>query len=228
MGAGEMLKRGMSTLFQQFNGSILVYKDYENNKQNVIEVIGMKNHEKGHSDKVMFQFQDYVDIEVGDVLQQKSARTLWKVYELDELVVSNTLVHFSAKVRKLDALGPIPATPTSVTIAISDVSGNVQIAGHNAQQTIVSNSTINNAIGELQKILEEKTLTDEQIEIIADALDVIENAVEKEKTPALLERVDKKVSLISSIFHSVEGMGVRAMGFVKIISDFFSTQPPAV
>ena len=228
MGAGEQFKRSLNILFQQLKSSILVYKDYENDKQNVIEVVGMKNHEKGHRDKVMFQFQDYVDIEVGDVLQQKNARILWKVYELDELVVNDTLVHFDAKVRKLDALGPMPATTPSVTIAISDVSGNVQIAGHNAQQTITSNSTVNNAIGELQKILEEKTLTEEQIEIIADALDVIENAVAKEKTLALLDRVSKKVTQISSIFHSVEGMGARAMGYIKIITDFFSTQPPAV
>ena len=216
MDIGKSLRPPIEQLFQQNKSDIIVYKDYEHDKQNVLEFVGMKNNEKGRSDKVMFQFLEYVDIEVGDVLQQKHARTLWKVYELDENIVGNTLLFFEVKVRKLDAMTSIPRSVT-----ITNVSGNVQIGGHNAQQSIAVNNAVNNAINELQELVKEGSFSEEQKESLADALDVIANAIDKDKTPTLLERIHKKISLISDIFQRSKELAITSVPFIKTVCDYY-------
>lgn len=114
------------------------------------------------------------------------------------------------------------ATDTmSSPLNITATNSNIQIAGHNAQQTITVTNNVNDAIAELHKILEEKALTDEQTEKIADALDVIANAVEKEKTPTLLERIHKKISLLSETFGYSQDIATRALPLIKIITGYF-------
>jgi hypothetical protein len=119
---GKALQRGFLRLFQMNKSNIIVHKNYGSENATAFEVVGMKNNEKNRPNNVMFQFSEYVDIVVGDVLQQKDGRILWKVYELDENIIDGTLLYFEAKVRKLESLAPMPSG-----ITISNVSGNIQL-----------------------------------------------------------------------------------------------------
>ncbi len=99
-----MFKQGFEVLMQQFGEPILVHRDFGKPQQNSATYRGMKNNEKNNRNKIMFQFPEAVDVRVGDVLQQKAARDLWEVYELEDHVVSGTFINLNAWVHKKEGM----------------------------------------------------------------------------------------------------------------------------
>lgn len=101
MSIGDNFKQAFKMIFELSAGPMLIHKRYGTPQVETVEIRGMKNNEKGRLDKVMFQFPERQNIEVGDVLQVKGANDLWRVIDTEEDIQNGVYVNFEAKVQKI-------------------------------------------------------------------------------------------------------------------------------
>ncbi|MDH7444798.1 hypothetical protein [Aquimarina sp. 2201CG14-23] len=101
--AGKEFRKGFFKLLDTFGGQIIIHKDFNCDNSSSYEVKGMKNHKKEDSSVVMFQFPEKIDVQVGDILQQKNSSEFWKIYKIEEKIVTNIFVCFILYVNKIDS-----------------------------------------------------------------------------------------------------------------------------
>ena len=223
MSAGQTLKGGFKMLFQQFSGLIFVHKNYSQVDQVTLEMRGMKNFQKNNSSNVMFQFPERANVEIGDVIQQKSGVDLWKVVETEDYISGDVYVKFEAKVMKLNSVQSHKATPTSTSVVIhGDNYGGVLVSSPNAVQTITNEQQIlNESIAKLRRLsedLEVDVLTKEDLTL---ALERIQQLAVKPKSPSICQKIQEKIVEINGIFEASTVIAANAAPYLALISKTF-------
>src|SRR5207302_11433811 len=86
---------------------------------------------------VMFQFPEAIDIQIGDFLQQKGARDLWRVVGVEDELEDDVYIMFEAKVEKATGNAAAPAQHSRSSLVIhGHVYGGVQVGSPNASQHV--------------------------------------------------------------------------------------------
>ncbi|HEY6185775.1 MAG TPA: hypothetical protein VIW67_26270 [Terriglobales bacterium] len=81
---GKTMREGFEEMVRMLGCTVQIYKNLGTRDQKVTEVRGLKNSEKNRPDKVIFQFLEALDIQNGDILQQKGTRDLWRVIDTED------------------------------------------------------------------------------------------------------------------------------------------------
>jgi len=141
MSVGRQFKAGFNMVLRQLGGTVLIHKNYGAPNQTTAEERGLKNNEKNRPNNVLFQFSERIDIQPGDVLQQKGAADLWRVTEIEDTVQGEVYVHFEAKVEKI---GAAPRFSRAGNVIVQDANyGGIQLnAAHGGVvQIFISHSS---------------------------------------------------------------------------------------
>ena len=209
MSVGDQFREAFEMMVQEMGDDILVYKNWGNPSQSVKEVRGLKNSHKGRPKDVMFQFLADPGLAIGDVVQQKGSRDLWRVVELRDDVLSGVFHSLDADVVNVSAT----AKPTSPredghTVVIhGSVHGGVQVASPNAiQHNTVQVSHIENDIRQISRLLAESSLPQLEKEDAALALARISDLASREKAPDMLAKVAEKIESLKSIALGVSSL----------------------
>ena len=215
---GRQFKNAFNMLFRQMKCTVYVHKRYDSEQQTTTEHQALKNNEKNRKSKVMFQFPDRIDIEVGDVIQQKNAHDLWEVYETEDNVIGDVYIHFEAKVNKVGAAKPFQH------------GGNVIIQGPNygaiqsnspqaTQNVVVNNTNITNNISELKKLLANDDLDELDQEECGAALDRIEQLAPRAGEPKVAEKIKQKLDVVNGTFAVAQNVADLATPYIETITN---------
>lgn len=215
---GARVKQAFEILLKHNGCTILIHKSYGLPDQVTTEARGLKNCEKNNHDKVMFQFPEVMDVKVGDVLQQKGARDLWKVIELEDNLHGDVYVNFEAKVKKLSESAQSKDATASQIVVQGSVFGGIQMNSPNAVQNLVVQVTqISEAVGKLREIAEQAPLSELDKEEVILALDRIVQLSQKEKSPSVAARIREKLDLVKSALDVGSTLGGLAAPWIEVI-----------
>jgi hypothetical protein len=156
---GQLFRENFLTTFlPMFGGKINIYKKFNTAEQEVLQVKGMKNKEKGSS-REKFEFPDRIDLKIGDIIQQANSSDFWEVNELRDYIVGDTLVHFDVYVHKFEKIdftigNHKTIQPHSVLQIINSPNA---VIGNNLHNSVLSSgsfSSVNDNIDNLLSIIE--------------------------------------------------------------------------
>ena len=219
MNAGHTFKQGFNGLLKRLGGTILVHKNHGKQDNSITEHMGLKNHKEHNPDKIMFQFSEKIDINVGDVLQQKESSDLWEVYETSDNIVAGTFIFFEAYVTKSGSKIAHPSSGTTSVIIEGANLGGIQIGTTNSKQKVsVTVSPVKPELEALRRLVIEATDIDElDKEDIQLALDRVEDLSTRDKSPGLIKKVKDKIDLIETLLNVSVKASAAAPHFLAIV-----------
>ena len=138
MSLGHQVARAMSQAIRVTGGTVLIHKNWNTADQATTEARGLKTSEKNRPEEVLFLFLDDHDIQLGDVLQQKGARGLWKVVEIEDEVVDDVRVYVRVKVRNANDAPTRSSQPlgSSQVTVHGPVYGGLQVGSPHGNQHV--------------------------------------------------------------------------------------------
>ncbi|WPD23453.1 MAG: hypothetical protein SD837_02570 [Candidatus Electrothrix scaldis] len=217
---GRQFKRGFDMLFRKMKCTVYVHKKYGTNEQTTAEYQALKNNEKNRPSKVMFQFPERIDIDVGDMIQQKSANDLWEVYETEDTVIGDVFIHFEAKVNKAGAAKPFQHGG-NVIIQGSNYGAIQSHSPQSTQNVVVNNTNISYPIGELRKLLDTDAIDELDREECHAALSRIEELATRPTDPRITERIKQKLDIVNGTFAVAKNVADFAAPYVGVIAAAF-------
>ena len=217
-----MLKRGFRQVMNHHGSSVLIHKNYGSLGQASREVRGLQNNEQGRPNEVIFQFEKVEEIAVGDVLQVKSGRDLWRVTETEDIINGDVLTCFEARVQKID--GESQATrPKGAFVVNGNVIGGIQIGTQNSSQFVAVNLTeIDKSIGELKKIIPQSTASELDKEEAVLALDRLATLSKKDKTDDIITRAKDKLEIVKNVIGISTELAKIATPYLLLLAEHFS------
>lgn len=222
MNVGIRFKQGFKQLLNHLGGTVLIHKQWGTPNQQTTEARGLKNSEKNRPDKVMFQFPEAMDIQPGYILQQKGARDLWRVTDVEDEVHGDVYVHFEAKVEKFS--GPTsPVTGRSQVIVQGSVYGGIQLDSPNATQNVsVQVLQTDENLRRLRELLQKAPISDLDKEEAGQALDRISQLSRKEQNPEVVGKIKEKLELVRNTFDLAKDIAVTAAPYIAAIAHALS------
>jgi hypothetical protein len=220
MSIGLAHREGFKVLFDQMASTVTVYRNYGSEQARSFEFKAMKNNEKNRLDKVMFQFDRQVDVQLADVIQQKNTRDLWQVYEVEDLILEDILIFFEAKVRKYPGTS-LPRNPNaSVAITVQGhLMGGVQINSPNSSQNVIlaNASRIGNDVAQLKELLSDKRIAQIDREDASQALERVAELSKRAKTDEVIKRTKEKLDFVKSVFAVAKDVAQVAAPYIDSI-----------
>jgi hypothetical protein len=217
MSMGRSFKQGFNQLFNHLGGTVLIHKNWDTPQQVTTELRGLKNSEKNRPQNVMFQFPDRIDVVSGDVVQQKGAADLWRVVDVEDRVIGDVYVHFTAKVEKMGGNEKHPQEGTHIVVHGANYGG-IQVAGPKSTQSInVENLKIVENLEQLRSLGAQLPIDDIDKEELGLALDRIEQLARKPKSDGVIERVKEKLDFVNSIFSVSKDVATLAMPYIGML-----------
>jgi len=194
MTQGEALRNIFENHILKINGAdMTIYKNFATDRMESMSSRVIKEGSK-------FLMAASTDIESGDVFQIEGSKSLLRIVDIEEEMAMGTLHHLIVSATKIDQLGnEIGFNNEGNAVFNAPVYGGVQVGGSgNAQNINLSNSDpqLLNAFTELAKIAAGTSELDKE-EILTE-LDYLKRLVEKEKTPDVLEKMQKRMNLLKT------------------------------
>jgi hypothetical protein len=208
-------------LFDELASTVTVYRNYGSELARSFEFKAMKNNEDNRLDKVMFQFESQVDVQVNDVIQQKGSRDIWQVYEVEDFVLDDILIHFDARVRKYPGTSPARRESGNVAITVhGPLMGGLQINSPNSSQNVVlaNASRIGNDVAKLKELLAEACIAQLDREDANQALDRVAELSKREKTDEVVKRTKEKLDFVKSVFEVAKDVAQLAAPYIDSIA----------
>jgi hypothetical protein len=227
MSIGDDFKHAFNEMVDIMGCTVLIHKNWGTPHQQTFEVRGLKNNEKNRRDKVMFQFPEALDIQVGDILQQKGARDLWRVTDIEDDIHDDVYVNFEAKVEKFSgeptpkvAGGqPARASSPSQVVIHGSVYGGIQLHSPNATQNIsVQMLQVDENVQRLRDLLQKAPIADLDREEALLALDRIGQLARKERTPDVVGKIKGKLELVKATFDVAKDIAQVAAPYIGAIA----------
>jgi hypothetical protein len=214
---GRQLKAGFKMLLTQVGGDVLIHRNHGAPDQTTCTARGLKNNKKNRPNEVMFQFPERVDIEHGDVLQQKGASDLWRVTETEDHVVSDTYLYFEAKV---EMIGAAPRNSRTGNVIVQGHNyGGIQLNATRGTQNVSSQVVaISEPIYKLRELLKSGDIGELDREEAENALERISQLAQKERTPEVLGRIKDKLDVVNGIFAVAANLATLASPYIDVIS----------
>ena len=217
MAVGTRFKAGFKMQLRQLGGTVLIHKNYGTPTQTTTEERGLKNNEKNRSNNVMFQFPERIDIQPGDVLQQKGASDLWRVTEIEDTVLGDVYIHFEAKVEKIGA-APSGSRTGDVIVQGPNYGGIQLNAAHGTQNISSQVLAISEPISKLRELLDNDEIDELDREEAENALERIMQLAHKEQTPNVLARIKEKLDVVNGTFSVATNLAKLAAPYIDAIS----------
>lgn len=230
-GVGEDHRDAFETEVEVSGQSIIIHKQFNTPTVSSFEAKGLKNTQEKNPKQVVFQFLDALSIAVGDVLQIKTARDLWRVIDTEDVVIDETFINFDVFVEKINPLGQpmrnysrgntfqINLSNSAMNLLIGNAINDVQHISSNVSMLAESGKIeIAEALKKLTEGVAESTeLSDE------DKADVLQN-LEELSRQAALEPDQRKAGVIKSILLGISYTLAAAGGSAEV----WSTWGPAI
>ncbi|MGD2092888.1 MAG: hypothetical protein PVH61_42390 [Candidatus Aminicenantes bacterium] len=102
MSNGNLIASNSREVIELHGSTIIIHKNFGKDNHMEIEHKGIRNSKKSNSKYSFFDFADQIDIEIGDLLQQKKSRDLWEVVDVCDEVFEDVFSHLSVKVKKFN------------------------------------------------------------------------------------------------------------------------------
>jgi len=220
-GMGEHVKRGIHLLIDTNGGPVLVHRQYGTPDQETFEHFAMKNHKKGRPDDRMFQFKERIDVQVGDVIQQKESRDVWRVIELEDRVQAGAFTCMEAKIEKLNAAPSRRDTQVNNVTIHGDNYGGVQVGTENSSQH-THTSVVCDSVDRLMQLVDDSDLADLDKEDATAELDRIKKLAERDATPEVLDRLSKRVNIFRNTVAGATGLATVIEPYIETIVKAFS------
>lgn len=99
---------------------------------------------KEKTGKVVFQFLQIQNINIGDVIAQSGARDFWEVTEIEDVIVQGQFSHFAAFVEKKGNKQSISKESPSNNITYNMNGANSRV-NHDLVDNSINNNTVNNS-----------------------------------------------------------------------------------
>lgn len=210
-------RSAFSTLLRMHGGTIIIHKNFGAPSHSSVEVQGMKNHEKGDRSRVMFQFLDRIDIQAGDVLQQRGSSDYWVVFDTEDTMIGGSFVHFEAKVHK-KGINPQENVPSGVVIQGPNYGG-IQVNSNQSVQNITQQSSeIILPVTKLMELLKNDSIDDISRGEAEAALHRITDLVSKEASPRVTTLLKEKLDIVSGTFSVAKELAVLAAPHIGSIA----------
>ena len=223
MNVGRQFKVGFDRIMKLMGGTVLIHKNWGNPNQQTTEVRGLKNSEKNRPNAVMFHFSEAMDIHPGDILQQKEARDLWRVTEVEDTIHSDVYINFEAKVEKFSGSAVRPASGRSQVIIQGSVYGGIQLDSPHATQNVsVQVLKIDENLRQLRELLQKASILELDKEEASQALDRIAQLSRKEQSPEVVSKLKEKLELVKTTFDIAKDIAVTAAPYIAAIAQAFS------
>ena len=219
-GMGEQFKRGIHLLIDTNGGPVHVHRNYGTPDQETFEHFAMKNHKKGRPDDRMFQFKERVDVQVGDVIQQKESRDLWQVIELEDRVQAGSFTCMEAKIEKMNAAPSRKGTQVNKVEIHGDNYGGVQVGTENSSQ-YTHTSIVYDSVDRLMQLVNDSDLADLDKEDAEAELDRIKKLADRDATPDVLDRVNKRVSIFRNTVAGATALAAVIEPYIETIVKAF-------
>jgi hypothetical protein len=219
MGFGRQLKQGFHLILKQMGCAVLIHKEWGTPNQKTLEVRGLKNNEKNRPEKVMFQFPEALDVKVGDILQQKGARHLWRVIDVEDEIHDDVYINFEAKVERFS--GPPSHAPAgrSQVVVQGSVYGGIQLDSPHATQNVsVQVLQVDENVRRLRELLNQAPIPELDKEEATLALDRILQLARKEKTPNVIGKFNEKLDLVRKTFDLAKDIAAVAAPYIAAIA----------
>lgn len=230
-GIGEDYRDAFETEVEVSGQTIIIHKQFNTPNASSFEARGLKNAQDKNTKQVVFQFLDALPIAVGDVLQIKTARDLWRVIDTEDVVIDDTFINFDVFVEKIDPSGQptrnysrgntfqINLSNSAMNLLFGDAINDVQHISSNVSMLAESGNTeIAEALKKVTEAVAESTgLSDE------DRADVLQN-LEELSRQAALEPNQRKAGVIKSILLGISSTLAAAGGSAEV----WSTWGPAI
>ena len=215
---GRQFKNGFNMLFRQMKCTVFIHKNYDSDRQTTTEHLALKNNEKNKPSKVMFQFPERIDIEVGDVIQQKNAHDLWEVYETEDTVIGDVYIHFEAKVNKVGAAKPFQQGGN--VIIQGPNYGAIQSNSPNATQNVIVNGTnISDQVAGLKKLLQNDEIDELDQDECNAALERIEQLAPRSEEPKVADKIKQKLDIVNGTFGVAKNLASLAAPYIETITN---------
>ena len=223
MNLGPQFKQSFKEILRLAGCTVLIHRRWGKESQETFETRGMKNNEKSRPDKVMFQFPEALGIQIGDILQQKGARDLWRVVDLEDHVSDDVYVNFEAKVEKCSGPTQGPTPGRTQVIVHGPVYGGLQVGSpHSTQNISLQVPQVDENICELRKLLNEATISDLDREEAVLALDRIAQLSQKEKSPEVMSKLKERLEFVKTTFDLAKDIGGVAAPYIAAIMQAIS------
>lgn len=207
-------------LFNSNASTVTVFRDYSSDRARSFELKAMKNNEKNRRDKVMFQFDRQVDVQIGDVIQQKNSRDLWQVYEVEDFVLDDIVIDFEARVRKYPGTSLPRRETANVAITVQGhLMGGVQVNSPNSSQSVIlaNASKIGNDVAKLKELLADTRIPQLDREDAGQALERVAELSKREKTEDVIKRTKEKLDFVKSVFGVAKDIAQVAAPYIESI-----------
>jgi len=203
--------------------TILIHKHWGTPNQQTTEARGLKNSEKNRPNNVMFQFPEAMEIQAGDILQQKGARDLWRVTDVEDQIHGDVYVSFEAKVVKFSGSADRPTSSRSHVIVQGSVYGGIQLDSPHATQNVsVQVLQIDENLRHLRELLQKATIPELDKEEAGHALDRISQLSRKERSPDVVSKLKEKLDLVKTTFAVAKDIATTAAPYIAAIAQAFS------
>jgi hypothetical protein len=223
MNVGRQFKQGFDQILRDMGCTVLIHKQWGTPNQQTVEARGLKNNEKNRLDKVMFQFPEAMDIQPGDILQQKGARDLWRVIDIEDEIHGDVYVNFEAKVEKFSGPASRPTPERSQVIVQGSVYGGIQLdSPHATQNFSVQVLQVDENIRHLRELLQKAHISELDKEEATHALDRILQLSRKERSPEVISKLKEKLELVKTTFDLAKDIAAAATPYLAAIAQAIS------
>jgi hypothetical protein len=226
MSIGHTFQNGFKMMMNLHGTDVLIHKKFGAPNQTTSQVRGLKNSEKNKPEKVIFQFPQLEDIDVGDVVQLKAGRDQWRVIDTEDNIHGNVLVSFDVKVQKLNGAPEInpSSSPSRNSVVIhGPVYGAVQVGSHSSTQSVVVNfSEVESSLCALKKLIPKSEATELKKEEALFALERIAQLSKKEKNSEVIALAKDKLEIVKNTIQTAVELGKIAAPHIGLLAQFFS------
>lgn len=218
MNIGQEFKHGFNEILKLMGCTVLIHKKWGTPHQQIIEARGLKNNEKGRPHKVMFQFPERMDIQPGDILQQKGALDLWRVFDVEDEIHGDVYVNFEAKVEKFSGPGARDPSARSQVLVQGSVYGGIQLESPHATQNVsVQILQLDENIRHLRELLRKAPLSELDKEEASHALERVSQLSRKERSPEVVSKIKEKLELVKTALDVGKDIAAAAAPYIAAI-----------
>jgi hypothetical protein len=220
-------RQAYMSLLGHFGNQVTVFKSYGAPAQSSVVVPkAMQNTKTKRGGGDVFQFPDRIDVVPGDVIQQKGSNDLWYVTDTEDIMAGGEFTYFQAAVEKGKPGGsrkPAQHGPNTVNVH-GPVYGGLQVGNTNSSQSVVNvsvNTKLDELIGQVLEGARRENVNPTDIEEVEHELQRVKELAQREKTPDITERINKRLAVVQNLL----GVCKTAGPYVASIIEMFHHPP---
>lgn len=220
MNVGLRSKQAFEHLLRRMGSTVQIHKHWGTPNQQTVEAPALKNGDDKLPNKVMFQFSQHMNIEIGDVLQQMGSYDSWRVIETEDQIVGGVYVCFEVSVEKPSNQAAGAIYGRSQVIVQGSVFGGIQIDSPHATQSVSAQVLqVDENLCRLRELLQRAPISGLEKEDASQALDRISQLMRKQRNPEVIAKIKEKLELVKITFDLAKDIAGTAAPYLTAIGE---------